>query len=366
MHKSGLQGRVSPVIMYTVTSLVLFQVVFAALAPLSLVYNNRMDYNVIKDNLAGVGATLDLIARDIRTRRLQDYVILLGDSVPYSGPGGPSQSVSKHMNDVAREACLPPVYNVAIPAAQMGDFYTLLLMLERRSVSTDHVMLNLTYAGFVKREPDPPIVYWLEKDLRKLDPAAYALAAADLAASSENKNRPGEIESFLEYSVYSRIPTLKYRSHIRMAAQYRLGTASQVLGDTRPWYEKEGLKQGLKPSIYQNQFDATPFVLDDSNLNVVFLRLIAGHLRGKELLVYMSPLNKTLMRQQTSTLGFMQNEDKLDSFLKEEAADYGFQYVDLCDAISHDLFSDHVHLVANGYKALADILWNQARSCKWF
>lgn len=133
--------------------LVLSQIAFAAAVPLSLAHNYRMGYNVVKDNLADVGATLDLIAKDIRARHLDDYVILLGDSVTYSGPGGPTQSVSRHMNEVASSGGLPPVYNAAIPAAQMGDFYTLLLMLDERGISTDHVTLNLIYPGSVKRDP---------------------------------------------------------------------------------------------------------------------------------------------------------------------------------------------------------------------
>lgn len=366
MQRSGFRGLFSPAIIYTVTFLVLSQVVFAAAAPLSLAYNDRMDYNVVKDNLAGVGATLDLVAKDIRARHLQGYVILLGDSITYSGPGGPSQSLSKYMDDAAAKTGLPPVYNVAIPAAQMGDFYTLLLMLDQRGISTDHVMVNLTYAGFVKRDPDPPIVYWLERELRELDPAAYQLAAADLAASSENKNRPDKVDSFLEYDVFSEIPALKYRDFIRMAAEYRLGMASQVIGDSRPWYEKENLKQDLQAPVYQKQFDPASFVLDESNLNVAFLRLIARHQQGKDLLVYMSPVNKELMSEETSAPGFVRNEARLSSFLEGEAADYGFQYADLSDAMPYALFSDHLHLVADGYMALADILWNQARLGKWF
>ncbi len=351
---------------YASVFLVLLQMGFSALMPLNLVYTYRMDYNVVKDNPANVGTTLDLIARDIRHKHLEDYIILLGDSITYSGPGGPYQSVSRYMSDVAENGQLPPVYNLAIPAAQMGDFYTLLLMLDERGISTDHVILNLIYAGFVERDPDPPIVYWLEQDLRRLDPSAYQEITDDLAKSKENKGRPGHIDSFLEYEVYSKIPILRYRDFVRKAIEYRLGAASQVIGDSRPWYKKPSLREDLQAYVYQRQFDPSPLVLNSSNPNVSFLDRIALHQTGKSLIVYMSPLNKELMRREVSSPGFVENSANLNGFLKGMAAALGFSYVDLTDSIPSGQFSDHLHLTSDGYRHLADILWTEVKLENWF
>jgi len=345
---------------WTLLFFVVSQVLLAVSAPY-LVYNHRMDYSVIKDNVACVGATLDAVKKYIRSRNLEEYIVLLGDSVTYSGPGGPLQSVSFYMNQRASENGWLPVFNFAIPAAQMGDLYTLLLMLDERGISTDRVVLNIGYASFVKRDPDPPIVYWLEQDLRRLDPTAYREVEYDLVRSKENKNRPGPIESFLEYNIYSRIPILKYRDFVRAAMERKLGVRSQETGGPRPWFEKKYLRSVLKGPVYQRQFDPSPMVLDESNSAVYFLKRIVEHQRDKGLLIYMNPLNKVLMKEETSVPGFVDNMNKLSAFLSQTAEDYGFTYVDLTDAIPCHMFSDHLHLIADGYRLLADHLWRILR-----
>ena len=360
----GLKGPSAG--LYVVALLALCQFAISAVVPVSLVYNYRMDYIVVKDNLANVGATLDLLARDIKEKGLTDYLLLLGDSVAYSGPGGPSQSLSRFMNDVASSEALPPVYNLAIPAAQMGDFYTMLLMLDERGISTDHVALNLIYAGFVARDPDPPIVYWLERELQRLDPAAYLEVAGDLARSQENKDRPTRFESFLEYEVYSRIPVLKYRDFARAVIERRLGAQNQETGDPRAWFEKPYLKDALTGPVYERLFDPTPLRLDSSNLNVTFLSRIMDHQNDKDLLLYMSPLNKTLMSEETSAPGFIRSMASLNEFLDDMACERGFTYVDLSDAVPHELFSDHMHLIPEGYNLLSTVLWQRIGLARWF
>jgi len=344
---------------YVLFFLVSSQLVLAVALPSSMVYLYRMDYSVIKDNLATVGATLDIVRREIKRKGFEDYVILLGDSITYSGPGGPFQSISFYMDEEASRRGLPPVFNFAIPAAQMGDFYTLLLMLDEREISTKHVILNLTYAGFVKRDPDPPIVYWLERDLQRLDHDVYGEVAEDLARSQENKNRPGRFEAFLEYEVYPRIPILKYRDFIRASIERLLGARSRETGDPRPWFEKEYLREALKAPVYQRQFDPSPVILDDSNPNVFFLKRIVEHQRGKDLVIYMSPVNKALMREETQAPGFIRNMGAINTSMADMAQRYSFTYVDLTDAIPYELFSDHLHLVADGYRLLAGILWQE-------
>lgn len=344
----------------------LAQLAFSAAAPLSLVYEHRMDYNVVKDNLSDVGRTLDMLAKYIRKQGLKRYVILLGDSVMYSGPGGPGQSVSRFMDDIAEEKGLPPVFNLAIPAAQVGDFYTLLLMMDERGIATDYVVMNLIYAGFVKRDPDPPVVYWLERDLKRLDPQAFGEIAGDLERSRENKDRLTWLETFLEYRVYSKIPFLKYRDFVRAYAMKAVGFQPETTGDTRPWYEKGYLRGLMTGPVYERQFDASPLVLDGSNPNVAFLERIVRHQEGKRLLVHMSPFNRTLTRDDSSRPEFVRNMEELSAFLGKMASDRGFDYADLAFRIPDSLFSDHMHLVANGYKTLAETLWDYIMLGRWF
>lgn len=198
-------------------------------------------------------------------------------------------------------------------------------------------------------------------DLRRLDPAADRKVEYDLIRSKENKNRPGPIESFLEYSVYSRIPILKYREFVRAAIERKLGVRSQETGDPRPWFEKEYLMDALKAPVYQRQFDPSPMALDECNPAVYFLKRIAKHQSGKGLLIYMNPLNKALMKEETSAPGFVDNMNRLKAFLSQTAEDDGVTYVDLTDAIPYHMFSDHLHLTADGYRLLADHLWRILR-----
>lgn len=344
---------------YGLVFFVLSQVLLELFLPLSLVYNYRIDYNIIKDNLTDINRVLDRLKLYIQRNGIEDYIIIIGDSVAYSGPGGPLQSVSYYMNQISREKSLPPVFNLAIPAAQMGDFYTLLLMLDERGISTDKVIINLLYAGFVKRDPDPPVVYWLERELKRLDPVSYAQVADALLASNENKNRPDPFETFLEEYVYNWIPVLRYRDFLRAGLFKVFGAYNEVTGDTRPWYEKPYLKSLLQDPVYKRQFDPAPFALDDSNPNVFFLKRIAEHQRGKSLLLFMSPINRELMAEEVAKPGFLQNFVSLNDFLKDLASEYSFVYRDLSNVVPARLFSDHLHLVSEGYRYFAGILWKE-------
>lgn len=338
----------------------------AANIPVSLIYNYRMDYEVIKDNLACVGTTLDALEREIRQKGLKEYTILLGDSVMYSGPCSPFQSISAYMNQISAKEGLPLAYNLSIPAGQLGDVYTLLLMLDERDISTDHVVININYAGFIRRDPDPPIVYWLERDLERLDPPAYKSIEGDLARSRENKTRPGTLETFLEYNVYSKIPVLRIRDFIRIFLERRVGARPWEMGDARPWTQKPYLRSLMKGYMYQRAFDPTPMVLDSSNPNVAFLERIAEHQRGKKLIVFMTPVNKDLMNEETARPGFIENMNRINLLLQNMADKYGFTYVDFTDAMNSEEFSDHVHLTAEGYRHLAEKVWAVIQDNRWY
>ncbi len=341
----------------------LTQVLMEYLIPLGLVYQNRVEFEILKDNPADIDCVLDLIKRSVEREGLSEYFIVLGDSVAYSGPGGPEQSVSRYMNDTAGERGLPPVFNLAVPAAQAGDFYTLLLKLEEKGISTDNVIINLIYGGFVKRDPRPPVVYWFERDLARLDPKSYEavrvhLEQARSARTGANPRKINEkIQEFLQYQVFPALPVLKYRDFIRDAIFRKIGVPRST-GDARPWYEKPYLPGLLKQAEYQRLFSPEPVVLDDTNPNVLFLEKIAERQRGKNLFVFMSPVNSELMKEEVSRPGYKQNLKEINAFMDQLARDYSFHYRDLSDAIPQELFSDHLHLVSRGYQRLAEILWD--------
>lgn len=333
------------------------------LMPLGLVYENRVEFEIIKDNPADIDCVLDLIKKTVQREGISEYFIILGDSIAYSGPGGPEQSVSRYMNDIAENRGLPPVFNLAVPAAQVGDFYTLLLKLEEKGISTDNVIINLIYGGFVKRDPRPPAVYWFYRDLEKLDPHACDVVRdhLDRARAAEVGEKPGgikaRIQEFLQYEVFPLVPVLKYRDFLRDAI-FRKAGVPRTTGDARPWYEKPYLPGLLKQDEYQRLFSPEPVVLDEANPNVFFLKKIAERQRGKNLFIFMSPVNSELMREEVSRPGYKQNLNDINAFMDQLARDYSFHYRDLSDAIPQELFSDHLHLISRGYQRLAEILWD--------
>jgi len=348
---------------YSAVFFCLMQILMEFLMPLAVVYQNRVDFEILKDNPADIDCVLDLIKRTIQRQGISEYFIILGDSVAYSGPGGPEQSVSRYMNDMASSRGLPPVFNLAVPAAQVGDFYTLLLKLEEKGISTDNVIINVIYGGFVKRDPRPPVVYWFYRDLQRLDPGAYNAVRnhLDQAKVAETGEKPGGVKErigeFLQYEVFPLIPVLKYRDFLRDALLRKAGVPRNT-GDARPWYEKPYLPDLLKQDEYQRLFSPEPVTLDDTNPNVFFLRKIAEHERGKNLFVFMSPVNSELMKEEVSKPGYKQNMNNINAFMGQLARDYSFHYRDLSDAIPQELFADHLHLISPGYERLAKILWD--------
>lgn len=359
---SGRAGRVMSVC-YCLLFFFLSQILMEYLMPLNLVYHDRVEFEILKDNPADIDCVLDLIKKTVDRAGISEYFIILGDSVAYSGPGGPEQSVSRYMNDIARERGLPPVFNLAVPAAQAGDFYTLLLKLEEKGISTDNVIINLIYGGFVKRDPRPPVVYWFYRDLERLDPETYEAVRLHLeqARAAETGEKPRKInekiQEFLQYRVFPVVPVLKYRDFIRDAI-FRKAGVPRTTGDARPWYEKPYLPGLLKQAEYQRLFSPEPVVLDGTNPNVFFLKKIAERQRGKNLFVFMSPVNSELMKEEVSRPGYKQNLNEINAFMGQLARDYSFHYRDLSDAIPQELFSDHLHLVSGGYQRLAEILWD--------
>ncbi len=354
-------------LVYTLLSLAAIQFGLPALVPPRLIYDHRLGYEYFRDNHADLDLALRAIKSDIQREGLEDYVILLGDSVTYSARTSPDQSVGAHLEAVAAEHGRPThVFTLAEPSMQIGDTYAVILKLREHGISTRHVVSNLLYGGFAARTPFPPAVFWLERDLRRLDPATYDRFLGHLETARLDplakppKTLEARFDRYVSQNVYPAIAPLAYRDFIRSAV-VRLVTGQDPKAekiDPRPWTEKTHLKATLELPEYQRDFSDRPFVLDETNPEVYFLERIIGATAttapGDQILFFMSPVNQTLMAANVAKPGYQENLRRVDAWFGAKPV----TYLNLGPAIPDRYFADHLHLTPEGNRVLAEILWH--------
>lgn len=347
---------------YVLGYLLVIQLVLPYMVPFDLIFRDRMDYNLVKDNLESIDVIIERIGQQIREENLQDYIIILGDSIAFSGPGNSGQSIGRYMQNLADQSNPNQpvrIYNLSMPAMQTGDIYTMLLKLDKYHVSTRNLIVNVDYQGFVQRNPNPAIVFWLGADLHTLDPSGYLQALPNLQAnnSADQPSMPVMVHRFL----WDQVEMFRYSGFIKKGlinigrqiagAQPR----DDAIGDARPWFEKEGLKQYLSRAEYQRDFSDQAFDMSPHNPQILFLEKIIAHQQGTHTLVFMAAANQELMYEKVSTPGYVRNLQQVDAYLQSQPV----QYVSMFGKIDSSLFSDHVHLAADGNRELARILWDE-------
>lgn len=358
MEKQSVKSTSTLAIVCFLIYMLIVQTVLPGWAKLDLVYQYRIKYDFILNETANLDVVLEKIAAEIKREKLQDYIIILGDSVAYSGPGPSSQSLAYYMQDMARKKGVPGlrVYNLAAPAMQAGDIYTMLLKLERLGISNDHLIINLIYAGFVQRQPDPPAVFWLQKDLEKLDPKAYRAVLPQLQANGHKKDESltERVHSYL----VSHLNIYRYRYFLRqdLTRHYylarRIPLPSDALGDARLWTEKPDLDKLLEQQEYKKGFSAEAFDMSEKNPQIFFLNKIITRQKNKQTLVFLAGINDVLLKQQVRQPGYIKNLELIDRYFTGKDV----SYMNLQGKIDASLFSDHVHLTADGYRELSGIL----------
>lgn len=341
---------------YVIIYLLIIQFALGTFLPLDLVYGYRFDYSLVKDNLSLIDTILEKIKQEIDKENLEDYIIILGDSVAFSGPGDSEHSLGFYMEQMLVERDVR-VFNLSMPAMQLGDVYTMLLKLDKYGISTDNLIFNLTYAGFVERNPDPPAVFWLKDDLKKLDKGSYEVVAENLALNDYSQNQKKSwltgLQNFIEEEVYPRIALFKYKDFLRKGVAEKVkGPASDALGDDRPWYEKEGLRSLLETPEYQKGFLPQPFDMSRANPQIFFCEKILEHQQGKNNLAFLAGTNEELMQVEVEKEGYQANLHLIDQYF----ATKDIKYLNLQGQIPQELFSDHVHLTGEGYAQLARII----------
>lgn len=336
---------------YAVAYLLILQFTLGLLVPESWTYHYRVPYDAFKEGPQTLELALNHIEREIRSEGLSDYVILLGDSVMYSGPGGPERSIGYYMERLAEAGGRSlRVFNLAQPAMQVGDVYIVLDKLRRRGIATDRLVINLTYAGFVNRQDGTPIVYWLGDDLKQVDPEAWGRYRASLVSSPQATISRTPVER-LNAGLRRLIPLLAYQPVLKGRLLQAVLSTAEVY-DTRPWTEKPGLPELMKEYMYQRGFSPEPFDMTNANPQIDFLERILAQTADHPPLVFLTPTNQVLMAANTTHPGYQANLRAVDAWFAEQAV----VYRNWESALPDRLFTDQVHLTPEGYEVLAGMI----------
>lgn len=340
---------------YVVAFLLLIQLGLGFVVPTRWLFDYRVPYESFKDDPRILDLALDHIERRIKQEGLTNYIVLLGDSVAYSGPGAPDQSIGFYMEELSRQAGEPvTVFNLAEPAMQMGDIYTVLLKLQQRGIATDRVVINLLYAGFVARNPSPPIAFWLANDLKQLDPESWKRVEKNLADNGKVPTDRTLSDLFDQY-ITPHISLLAYRPVIQDKVMKLIRSTPQETYDTRPWTAKPELPQIMAEPMYQQAFAPTAFDMTERNPQIYFLERMIERTQGSRPIIYLTPMNQVLMKSTVSQPGYQENLDRIDAWFEGQPV----TYLNLENSMEDQFFADHVHLTPEGYRGLAKLLLTQ-------
>ena len=349
---------------YFFVYLLLIQIFLPYLTPGQFIYDQRLNYDLVKNRPTNMEAVLEQVKLTIDREELREYAVLLGDSVAYSNPGQASESIASRLNEMwAAEGAGYPVFNLAMPAMQTGDVYTMLLAMHRHGISSDRLILDVTYAGFIERDPEPPAVYWLAEQLKYLDSAAYEKIEPILPDYA--RISPVKITDFSAINrrfgtlLFENVNFLKYKDlwqsyFIRHYRQLRNQPEAPPT-PTQPWFTKGFLPELLQQPEYQRDFNDAPFVMADSNPQCYFLDKILELQQGKSTIIFLSGVNPALMEENINKPGYQENLAKIDEYFEDKDVIYLNTYY----LIDDEMFSDHMHLTSDGYCFLARILLAQ-------
>lgn len=340
--------RLTKLFMFIIIYLLVSQIALPFMIPSDMIYNYRIKYNVFKDNPDSIGVTLDVVQRDIESQKLTDYIILFGDSVGFSTPADEYGSLGYYLNQLAdKEGYKTKIFNLSIPSEYPGDIYTLIKQLDKRGISTDHLIINLNYFEFLFDQKYPG-VFWLKEQLRDVDKEAY-----EHVYGVNNQTDYKTLKNKLSRIVNAKLHLLSYKDYIREQATFTLVDPKKLNSQIRPWYEKKYLQAEMKKPDNQWLFSDKPMVLDESRASIYFINKIIAHQKGKDTLIFLPGYNRELLTEETAKDGFNNNLKRLDAFFESKPV----RYVNYDRKIDYRLYSDHVHLLPEGYAVLAEDLW---------
>lgn len=338
--------------------------------PTKMIYNGRFDYNLILNNVNNTDSALEQIKKDIKLNHYMNYTILLGDSVFFGSPGPSDKSPTAYMQEYAEELekNVPKIYNLSLPAAQLGDIYTMLLRLDKLGISTENLIFNIRYPSFRPRNPYPKPVFWWSEDLKKLDPQAYERVKSELieAGMEVPEGMYDNFKHWLKNSPLRLIKWMNYKDYVHRDVN-KIGLfmvnkpiPDDSLGDSTPWFmmSNDRLDKWLNSNEIKADYTDKSFDLSEKNTDVYFLNKIVAHQSGKNTLIVFTGSNQTYLEKYLSKEGYIENNNRIDAFIKALPV----QYLNIDGKISDDLFTDQTHYTSKGNELLAHMVWDKVRS----
>jgi len=342
-----------------IKKLFLFLAVFYLLTQLSLifllpqgtVYNDRLNYDVFKDNVHAIEPTVKAIKATIDKQDLKEYIIFVGDSVGYGTPCPPDKTMSSYMNLLAAgENSKVRVFNLGIPSSMFGDFYTVLLLLDKYGISTENLILNFSYWEINAKTP----AYWLKHYLKDLDRNSYDTMVSRGHIKQESPLAAAKAE--LHHRLNNYFAAIGYSGFISNKIKSDTNSLlNQPKSEIMVWSKKNKLPRTLNLPENRWYYSDKAFNLGESSPQIYFLNKIAEHQKKKNTLYFMNAMNDKLLNGATEKPGFKSNLSDIARCFRDRK----LNYIDYNKKVKYEYFSDHVHLLPEGYEFMAQDLWKK-------
>ncbi|WDV46777.1 hypothetical protein PV797_03550 [Clostridiaceae bacterium M8S5] len=349
-----MKNFITKSLLFILLLFIVFQIAYPHLFDLSDVYSQRVNYDIFKDNVSCIETVLDKISEDINTNNYNNYIIILGDSVAYSSPGNDTESIGYYMNEIIKNNNdYDKVYNLAIPSMQMGDIYVLLNMIHSHDISTNNLIVNVIYPGFINCVPYNTPVFWMKDYLREIDKHTYDKVYSEFYPNIDESAKDYTLSSITHY-LKTNVTILKYKDYFK----HKIESAfiSKIPKASQAWTEKPFLYDLIKTNDYEYIYTDKLFAFNESTPQIYFLEKIIDMQKGKNTLFFLASMNEKLLGDSVHAKGYVTNMNNIDAYFNEKA---DIKYINYNKKIDFNLFSDHIHLLPEGYKFLASDLYQK-------
>lgn len=336
-------------IIFLIIFLISTEVIFAYAFPARYVYNQRINYDVFKDNVYSIELAVKAIKQTISRDKINNYYIFIGDSVGYGTPCPPDKTISSYLNAISKkEGKDIRFFNLALPSTMFGDYYTILLLLQKHGVSIENVILNFSYWEINAKTP----TYWFNHYLKELDNDSYneMVEAGAIKEDSLCKKIKSEIYHFANKNIgiigNSGFVTNKIKS-----------VSNNLLRESKPtlsvWSSKADLINAMTKPENKWYFSDKKFNLNESSVQIYFINKIIELQKGKNITFILNAVNNQLLKSETAKQGYKDNLNAIEKLFDDKNA----KLINYNNKVDYKLFSDHVHLLPDGYSFIAQDLW---------
>lgn len=299
----------------------------------TLAYDNRPIYEVASNDTDDYFTMFNLIKKEINNS--SSNYIFIGDSVAYGIPCESTNTISFDFSTKISDN----VYNLSMPSLYSGDIYFLLSQIHPNS---NHLIYFVNYMNFIDKETNDPLeaVFWFKDEI--------------VNNGFDSWYTPLEKSEYTDFkeSMLDLIPLYHYRNYLRF---YLKDTFSIDQTQLLSWKEKPFLLDLIHENEYAKFFSDKTLIMDDSNPQVYFINKILNDYNFESVTVVYMPLNESLISDYSNNEGFKINELKINNYF--EALD--IQYINFKNRIDTNYYSDHIHLLPDGYNFVSDILYKE-------